>query len=239
VSASGNRAGAALLREQLALCNGSGRGMKVLEISGAMPFYSLLTNQMFAKTGSGQTQEKLRKRRFCMQGSTAAPISTRRSCRSRARRFCSMRGGAETSFLRPSLCQNSNICLDRLGTSPGKAQKRRTFSRRLTLDQMEEFFSPHGYNISSDSFIGVSEEDLVPIKTSFVPCHASNWLAMNVLQVSPTTVLVEKQQVKIAAKLRAHGFEVVPVHLPFTRDFSGSLHCVAAPLSRERRMDRT
>jgi hypothetical protein len=36
VSASGNRAGAALLREQLALCNGSGRGMKVLEISGAI-----------------------------------------------------------------------------------------------------------------------------------------------------------------------------------------------------------
>ena len=39
MSASGNRAGAALLREQLALRNGSGRGMKVLEISGAENVY--------------------------------------------------------------------------------------------------------------------------------------------------------------------------------------------------------
>ena len=104
----------------------------------------------------------------------------------------------------------------------------------VTLTQMAKWFGPHGYN-SPSSFIGVGKNDTVPIALAYNNA-ASDWIALNVLQLSPGTVMVEALQVKLAKKLKRHGFEVVLVPMPFARDFSGSLHCVTCPLHRGRQL---
>eukprot|EP00928_Gymnodinium_smaydae_P037163 TRINITY_DN25838_c0_g1_i2.p1 TRINITY_DN25838_c0_g1~~TRINITY_DN25838_c0_g1_i2.p1 ORF type:complete len:457 (-),score=2.62 TRINITY_DN25838_c0_g1_i2:7-1275(-) len=105
----------------------------------------------------------------------------------------------------------------------------------VTLDKMREYFGPYGYT-NENAFIGITRDDIVPTRAHFLPV-ASQYIAMNVLQLSSSTVIVEAAQTKIANKLRSHGFEVLSVSLPYTRDFAGGLHCVTAPLFRARDSD--
>ena len=98
---------------------------------------------------------------------------------------------------------------------------------------MAKWFGPHGYT-SPFSFIGIGKNDTVPIELAYNDA-ASDWIALNVLQLSPRTVMVEALQTKLAKKLTRHGFKVIEVPMPFARDFSGSLHCVTCPLHRHRK----
>ena len=96
---------------------------------------------------------------------------------------------------------------------------------------MEKIFGPYGY--TADSFIGIQSKDLVKVGAPFMP-GTSQYIGMNLLQLSSTTVVVEEKQTRIAKKLEAHGFEVLRVKLPYARDFGGSFHCITMPLYRER-----
>lgn len=101
----------------------------------------------------------------------------------------------------------------------------------LSRATMQELFAPHGYD-GPDPFIGVGMEDFVPVKTAINPEVASNCIAMNLLQLSSETVVVEATQVHLKEILESHGFEVMTVSMPWTRDFGGSLHCATCPLNR-------
>eukprot|EP00404_Azadinium_spinosum_P013686 CAMPEP_0180512854 /NCGR_PEP_ID=MMETSP1036_2-20121128/51820_1 /TAXON_ID=632150 /ORGANISM="Azadinium spinosum, Strain 3D9" /LENGTH=131 /DNA_ID=CAMNT_0022524041 /DNA_START=86 /DNA_END=478 /DNA_ORIENTATION=+ len=101
---------------------------------------------------------------------------------------------------------------------------------RVTHAHMEEMFTRHGY--TSDSFIGFSFDDMAPIDVGF-NAISSAFLGINMLQISPSTVCILEGQSKVGQKLEAHGFEVLYVDMPYSRDFSGAHHCVTCPLHRQ------
>jgi len=101
---------------------------------------------------------------------------------------------------------------------------------RVSLKEMKQLFEPHGY--TDDAFIGFNFDDMSPIPIG-LNAISSPWIGMNLLQIAPNVVVIEKDQVKVREKLQKHGVEVLDVTIPYTRDFAGALHCVTCPLKRQ------
>ena len=63
--------------------------------------------------------------------------------------------------------------------------------------------------------------------------YASKWIGLNMLSVSPDTVIVDKNQTKIIDDLVNAGFKVIPLELRHSRTLGGGFHCVTLDLHRE------
>lgn len=62
--------------------------------------------------------------------------------------------------------------------------------------------------------------------------YASKWIALNLLVISPDTVIVDKNQINIIDILEKHKFTVIPHELRHSRTLGGGFHCVTLDLER-------
>lgn len=63
-------------------------------------------------------------------------------------------------------------------------------------------------------------------------CQSSRWLSMNLLSVSPDTVICEETEEETQGLLRGLGFEVLTVPFRNVYEFGGSLHCATWDVRR-------
>jgi glycine amidinotransferase/scyllo-inosamine-4-phosphate amidinotransferase 1 len=63
--------------------------------------------------------------------------------------------------------------------------------------------------------------------------YASKWIALNMLVVSPDTVIVDRNQPALIKTLERHKFTVVPQELRHSRTLGGGFHCVTLDLWRK------
>ncbi|EME96307.1 glycine amidinotransferase [Streptomyces mobaraensis NBRC 13819 = DSM 40847] len=68
-------------------------------------------------------------------------------------------------------------------------------------------------------------------------CQSSKWLSMNVLSVSPSTVVCEEREKPLHDLLDKLGFEVLPVPFRDVFEYGGSLHCATWDVRREGTME--
>jgi len=61
----------------------------------------------------------------------------------------------------------------------------------------------------------------------------SKWLSINLLSVSPDTVVVEAEEKSLQDLLRSEGFRTIPVPFRKVYEFGGSLHCATLDFERE------
>ncbi|MEE1782952.1 glycine amidinotransferase [Streptomyces sp. SP17BM10] len=64
-------------------------------------------------------------------------------------------------------------------------------------------------------------------------CQSSKWLSMNVLSLSPTTVVCEEQEKPLQDLLDKLDFEVLTVPFRNVFEYGGSLHCATWDIHRE------
>lgn len=62
---------------------------------------------------------------------------------------------------------------------------------------------------------------------------ASNWIALNLLSLSPELVAIEEHQLPLMRVLARHGIESIPIALRHTRTMKGGPHCVSLDLVRD------
>lgn len=79
--------------------------------------------------------------------------------------------------------------------------------------------------------IWVHEQDIEPQSFYQYP-YASNWIALNMLSINPSTVVIDRSQKKIIKKLEKHGIDIVPLALQHSRTLGGGFHCVTLDLLR-------
>lgn len=63
--------------------------------------------------------------------------------------------------------------------------------------------------------------------------YASKWIALNMLAVSPDTVICDRHQTGLIKQMERHGMTVVPHELRHSRTLGGGFHCVTLDLVRE------
>ena len=63
-------------------------------------------------------------------------------------------------------------------------------------------------------------------------CQSSKWLSMNILSISPSTVICEENEGPLHDLLDKHGFEVITVPFRNVYEFGGSLHCATWDVNR-------
>jgi glycine amidinotransferase/scyllo-inosamine-4-phosphate amidinotransferase 1 len=63
--------------------------------------------------------------------------------------------------------------------------------------------------------------------------YASKWIGLNLLVVSPDTVIVDAIQSHLIQALEANKFTVIPLHLRHSRTLGGGFHCTTLDLVRE------
>jgi len=74
-------------------------------------------------------------------------------------------------------------------------------------------------------------DDVVPQDFYQYP-YASQWIAMNMLTVDPTTIIVDKHQHTLIKLLEQQNFTVIPLELRHSRTLGGGFHCVTLDLVR-------
>ena len=62
---------------------------------------------------------------------------------------------------------------------------------------------------------------------------ASNWIALNMLSISPDTVIMDQHQPELIKRIESYGITVVPSELRHSRSLGGGFHCVTLDLHRE------
>ncbi|OVZ84559.1 hypothetical protein [Yersinia intermedia] len=72
----------------------------------------------------------------------------------------------------------------------------------------------------------------VDVGYSFDWARASVWIAMNVLSIDEKTIIVEKNQCKLAELLDRSGLEVIPVSFRHGRTVGGGFHCCSLDIRR-------
>jgi scyllo-inosamine-4-phosphate amidinotransferase 1 len=63
--------------------------------------------------------------------------------------------------------------------------------------------------------------------------YASRWIAMNMLSISPDTVIVDRAQTQLITTLEQRGITVIPHTLRHSRTLGGGFHCVTLDLWRQ------
>jgi glycine amidinotransferase len=98
--------------------------------------------------------------------------------------------------------------------------------RPIKLDELS-MFSGNGWKLV-DAPEPVSSNDEMPTY-----CQSSKWLSMNVLSVSPTTLICEERERPLQDLLAGLGFEVLTIPFRKVFEFGGSLHCATWDIRRE------
>lgn len=62
---------------------------------------------------------------------------------------------------------------------------------------------------------------------------ASEWIGMNVLSISPDSVIVPQEEVGLIREIEKHGVNAVPVRMRHMRTLAGGPHCVSCDLVRD------
>jgi glycine amidinotransferase len=81
------------------------------------------------------------------------------------------------------------------------------------------------------------EWDILPAPKPALPADwpmymCSAWVSMNVLSISPDTVVVESHEESLIDALTNWGFRCIPVDFRHVYSFGGSFHCVTLDISR-------
>merc|ERR1719393_640987 len=63
--------------------------------------------------------------------------------------------------------------------------------------------------------------------------QSSYWLSMNLLSISPTTMVIEENEIPLYNLLRSHGFDPITVPMRHMYEFGGAIHCCTWDLQRE------
>ena len=93
---------------------------------------------------------------------------------------------------------------------------------RVTLDTCPRVF---------DSWDKIWVEDVVPQSFHEYP-YASKWIALNMLSLSPDTVIMDADQSELIKTLEKSKFTVIPHRLRHSRTLGGGFHCVTLDLVR-------
>jgi len=80
--------------------------------------------------------------------------------------------------------------------------------------------------------IWITDDMIVP-QTFYQYPYASNWIALNLLSVNPSTVIMDATQTKIHTVLKQHGISVIPLTLSHSRTLGGGFHCVTLDTERQ------
>jgi glycine amidinotransferase/scyllo-inosamine-4-phosphate amidinotransferase 1 len=75
-------------------------------------------------------------------------------------------------------------------------------------------------------------DDTVPRQFEHFPL-ASKWIGLNVLSLSPDTVIVDEIQTAMIEQLRQNGFNVIALPLRQSRTLGGGFHCLTCDIERE------
>ena len=79
--------------------------------------------------------------------------------------------------------------------------------------------------------IWVYENEIIPTRFHNYP-YASNFIALNLLSVSPKKVICDPRQLQIRDKLDSHGIETFGIHLRHARTLGGGHHCTTLDIMR-------
>ena len=90
----------------------------------------------------------------------------------------------------------------------------------------ERLFTANGWELV-DGPHPISTNDQMPRY-----CQSSKWLSLNVLSISPTTVICEERERPLHDLLERLGFEVLTVPFRNVYEFGGSLHCATWDVRR-------
>ena len=82
-----------------------------------------------------------------------------------------------------------------------------------------------------DSWDKIWVEDVVPQSFHEYP-YASKWIALNMLSLSPDTVIMDADQPELIKTLEKSKFTVIPHRLRHSRTLGGGFHCVTLDLVR-------
>jgi glycine amidinotransferase/scyllo-inosamine-4-phosphate amidinotransferase 1 len=96
--------------------------------------------------------------------------------------------------------------------------------KRINDENIPEFFR-------SWEKIYAPEPIVTPFDAGWNP--ASEWIAMNILSLSPELVVVEKNQTNLMRLLKKYGIESYPLQLRHMRTMGGGPHCVSLDLVRD------
>lgn len=96
-------------------------------------------------------------------------------------------------------------------------------SRIKSIDQLPEYFRNWDVVWAPD-----------PIDIGHYPgyCHASTWVNVNLLSVSPDLVILEEHQDPLRILLQKHGIECAMLPMRHSRTMGGCFHCVTLDLER-------
>lgn len=83
-----------------------------------------------------------------------------------------------------------------------------------------------------DNWEKIWVEDVVPQTFHEYP-YASKWIALNMLSLSPDTVIMDADQHDLIKTLEQHHFTVIPHRLRHSRTLGGGFHCVTLDIVRE------
>jgi N-dimethylarginine dimethylaminohydrolase len=75
-------------------------------------------------------------------------------------------------------------------------------------------------------------EDVVPQGFHEYP-YASKWIALNMLSLSPDTVVMDADQADLRRTLESRGITVIPHRLRHSRTLGGGFHCVTLDIVRQ------
>lgn len=67
---------------------------------------------------------------------------------------------------------------------------------------------------------------------------ASEWIGMNLLSISPESVIVPQEEVGLIRQIESYGINAVPVRMRHMRTLAGGPHCVSCDLVRDGKLER-
>src|SRR5712671_4264264 len=69
-------------------------------------------------------------------------------------------------------------------------------------------------------------------------CIGSDWIDMNAFSISPSLVVVDRNQPTLIKLLERHGFDIIPLKLRHSKMMGGGPHCVTLDIRRTGKLDR-
>ena len=69
-------------------------------------------------------------------------------------------------------------------------------------------------------------------------CIGSDWINMNAFSISPSLVVIDRDQTALIKLLESHGLDVIPLKLRHAKMLGGGFHCVTLDIRRTGNLER-